>query len=187
MEAGYFGEVERTFTERWFTRPWQPFKRTRMIFIPYEKIITTQNIRRANERMMARTPVPQPLVQHYVDNESDQANLLTTLAMLHASQQPNSITVDEPVFATASGGGDFGGGGATGSWEPPEPMPPAPAPSDWSCPAPEPERYSAPAPEPYCAPPPPYESPAPSPSYSSSDYSSSSSSDSSSSSSSSYD
>jgi hypothetical protein len=103
---------------------------------------------------------PQVFVQ-----DRDDSFLTGMLVGSMLSSAPSPAQAPTSVFQSGQGG-DFGGGGAGGTWE---------APSDLSCPAPAPV-YEAPPPPPA----PCYEAPAPSPSYDSgSSYSSSDSSSSS--------
>lgn len=75
---------------------------------------------------VAPTPAPAP--------SDDFASNLLLYPMLNSRSEPAQCKRDpEPEPFRAGGGGDFGGGGATGSWEPPAPSPayepPAPSPS----------------------------------------------------------
>lgn len=96
--------------------------------------------------------------RHYADErdpEPDMTGPLLGLAALLSTSEDGPRTTPAPPPIVSGEGGDFGGAGATGSWD----TDPSPAPSPE--PAPEPP---APSPEPsYSAPEPAPEPPAPSP------------------------
>jgi hypothetical protein len=118
------------------SRPWpRPAGRTPMRPMP-----PPSRVRR--ESYVPPRPAPAPAPD---TSSSDLMNTVLLASMLNQHSSPACAPDSEPVRFVSGCGGDFGGAGASGSWDAPSP---APSPS-----------YEAPAPSPA------YEAPAPSPSY----------------------
>lgn len=121
---------------------------------------------------------PKPLPVNKKRGDDDDTYLVPMNFFVPVSTDSPDDDDDKPAFVSGKGG-NFGGGGASASWDNPPEMTrteqyispaPTPAPSsyttDWAsnnAPPPAPAPYDPPSPSP--SPPPSYDSPSPSPSY----------------------